>query len=259
MQQVSKGGMSAIASLFADMGDTLILSCLQGHMGRAWTDDAACPHAAQIISGDNCFLAGDSENEDATALASHIPDSFCSPELYIIPQHEGWTARIEEAFGDRAKRFTRYALKKDASGLETERLEAIIREMPPEYRIMPIDARLFEQTRRESWCRDWCSQFDGYADYAHRGLGFTALLGDEPVSGASSYTVYDGGIEIEIDTKKEHRRKGLAAACAARLILACRERGLYPNWDAANQKSLALALKLGYRFDREYPAYAVTL
>ena len=39
------------------------------------------------------------------------------------------------------------------------------------------------------------------------------------MAGASSYTVYDGGIEIEIDTRPDVRRLGLALACGARLIL----------------------------------------
>lgn len=259
MVLVDKGGMPAIAPMFADMGDTLILSCLQGHMGRAWADDAVNPRAAKIVSGDFCFLAGDSEYGDAGALVAHIPEDFCSPGLIIIPEHEGWSARIEEAFGARAERFIRYALHKDLSGLDDERLSRIAGQIPPEYHVVPMDAGLFEQTRREEWSKDFCSQFKDFEDYRRRGVGFVALLGDEPVSGASSYTVYDSGIEIEIDTKKEHRCKGLAAACAARLVLACKERGLYPNWDAANKTSLGLALKLGYRFDKEYPAYRITL
>ncbi len=67
----------------------------------------------------------------------------------------------------------------------------------------------------------------------------------ELVAGASSYAFYKGGIEVEIDTKEEERRKGLALVCAAKLILECLERGLYPSWDAHNKESLALAEKLG--------------
>ena len=77
------------------------------------------------------------------------------------------------------------------------------------------------------------------------------------VSGASSYTVYREGIEIEIGTKQDYRRQGLAAVCGARLILECMKRGLYPSWDAQNKWSVALAEKLGYHFDRAYPAYEV--
>lgn len=51
----------------------------------------------------------------------------------------------------------------------------------------------------------------------------------------SSHTVYQGGIEIEIDTKEEHRcRWGLAQAAAARLIWRL-DRGLHPAWDAHNK------------------------
>lgn len=75
--------------------------------------------------------------------------------------------------------------------------------------------------------------------------------------GASSYSAYLGGIEIEIDTKKEYRRKGLASVCGARLILECISRDLYPSWDAQNLWSAALAEKLGYHFGYEYDAYEI--
>ena len=78
-----------------------------------------------------------------------------------------------------------------------------------------------------------------------------------PVAGASSYYVYPGGIEIQIDTHQDYRRRGLATTAAAGLILACLDRGLYPSWDAANLSSVALAEKLGYQFDHEYTAYEV--
>ena len=77
------------------------------------------------------------------------------------------------------------------------------------------------------------------------------------VSGASSYSRYKNGIEIEIDTKAEFRQKGLAYACGAKLILECLSRNLYPSWDAQNKISVALAEKLGYHYDHEYTAYEV--
>ena len=72
-------------------------------------------------------------------------------------------------------------------------------------------------------------------------------------AGASSYTWYRGGIEIEIDTKAEYRRQGLALCCASALLLHCLERGLYPSWDAATPISVALAEKLGYHFEPRVP------
>lgn len=78
---------------------------------------------------------------------------------------------------------------------------------------------------------------------------------EDIVAGASSYTRYKEGIEIQIDTKRDHRRKGLALVCAAKLILECMDRKWYPSWDAHNLGSLALEKKLGYRYDKEYDVY----
>ena len=77
------------------------------------------------------------------------------------------------------------------------------------------------------------------------------------VSAASSYSRYLRGIDIEIDTVKEERCKGLGSAAAARLILQCLDGGLYPAWDAANKLSVRLAEKLGYEFSREYICYGM--
>lgn len=85
------------------------------------------------------------------------------------------------------------------------------------------------------------------------------MAGDEIVAGASSYTSYEEGLEIEVDTQPDYRRKGLALSCAAKLILECLERGLYPSWDAANQESVALAEKLGYHLDHAYDVYIIQL
>jgi predicted GNAT family acetyltransferase len=78
------------------------------------------------------------------------------------------------------------------------------------------------------------------------------------VAGASSYTRYNEGIEIEVDTIEEERRKGLATIVSAALILRCLDEGLYPSWDAQNMNSVRLAKKLGYEFDHEYTAYEVS-
>ena len=90
--------------------------------------------------------------------------------------------------------------------------------------------------------------------YDHIGA-VDALRDGEVLAGASSYSSYPGGIEIEIDTRKDQRRQGLARACGARLMLECLERGLFPSWDAANKTSAHLAETLGYRFREEYVVY----
>ena len=77
------------------------------------------------------------------------------------------------------------------------------------------------------------------------------------VAGASSFSRYKEGIEIEVDTVPEERRNGFATIACAALILRCLREGLYPSWDAQNMNSVHLSEKLGYEFDHEYVAYEV--
>ncbi len=84
-----------------------------------------------------------------------------------------------------------------------------------------IDGEIYRRAMGESWSADLCSQFRDYEDYRRRGLGVAAMDRHILAAGASSYTVYKQGIEIEVDTRQDYRRKGLALCCAAQLILDC--------------------------------------
>lgn len=258
MIKVSPDIMNNIAPLFSDWEETLIWSCLQGHMGEAWADDTDNPAAAQIITGDFCFFAGDSHCAGARSLVLNIPCDYSRAYIIMVPQNEAWAALIEEAYPGKHEKFTRYAIKKESDVFDRQKLETFARQLPKGYILAPIDERLYNISQNEKWAADFCAQFADFDDYKKRGIGFAILYGNKFVCGASSYTVYDFGIEIEIGTEKAHRRKGLATACAAGLILECLNRGLYPSWDAANKESAALAEKLGYHFDREYSAYEIT-
>jgi len=253
MIEVKKEEMDKIAPLFQGWDETLIWSCLQGYMGKAWACSGEKPGAAQIITGDFCFFAGQPDDE----LIKNIPGNFPSEYILMIPENHKWAAGIERIYKGRYERFMRYALKKEPGVFDRKSLGCHIENLSPEYALKSIDEEIYLKTRQESWSKDLCSQFPTYADYKRYGMGFAVFHGDKLVSGASSYTVYRDGIEIEIDTREDYRRKGLALACASRLILECLDRKLYPGWDAANRESVALAEKLGYHFEREYVTYAV--
>ncbi len=253
MYQLEKHEMKQIAPLFGGWDETLLWSCLQGYMGSAWTDEMPNPKSAQIVTGDFCFFAGIPNAE----LVKNIPADF-TPQFLIMVPHDGlWTDMIEREYPGRCEKFTRYAIKKEPGVFDKEKLRSYISSLPCEYQIRKINEEIYREVFSNSWSEDLCSQFRTYPEYEKFGLGYAVYHQDELVCGASSYTVYDRGIEIEIDTKREYRRKGLALACAARLILDCMDRGLYPSWDAANKASVALAEKLGYHFDKEYTAYAI--
>ena len=151
----------------------------------------------------------------------------------------------------------RYATKKEPDAFDKNKLIRISEGLQAEYTIKLIDEQMYNYCRSNEWCRDLVSQYETYKIYKELGLGVVILKDNIPVSGASSYSSYMGGIEIEIDTRKEYRRRGLASVCGAMLILECIKRGLYPSWEAQNKWSLALSQKLGYHFDYEYTAFEI--
>ena len=244
MRVLSKREMPQIAPLFAALKETMILSCLQGIMGSAVADRLPEPRCARIDVGDFSFISGDPGASGAAALVSE------SRPLLVSLQPD-WETVIRAACPD-AKPFQRYAIKKEPDVFDLQKLRAFAETVPEGYRVMPMDEELFCRCRELPWAMDFCSLFDSWSEFAQMGLGWLALKDGELAAGASSYSVYREGIEIQIETAPEHRRRGLALCCGARLILSCLERGLYPSWDAANLISVALAEKLGYHLQGSY-------
>lgn len=245
--------MTTIAHLFVGRDETFVRSCLQGCMGIAYADSLQQPTSAQISVGDFCFFAGTANDE----LARNRPQNLQSNFAILAPQNHQWEQTIERCLGSRAVRHVRYAVKKEPHVFDEIRLEYFAGQLADGYELRLIDHELYKQIQGLEWARDLCSNFNTYQEYRAHGLGVVAVKDDIIVSGASSYIWFEGGIEIEIDTRKDQRRKGLALACGATLILECLAQGLYPSWDAHNKASLALAEKLGYHFEKEYLVYEV--
>lgn len=243
----------SIAFLFEDWEETMLWSYFQGHMGHAYTDNLQVPRSAQIIVGSFCFLAGMPEE----TLVLNIPADIQSDILLMIPRQEAWCELIESVYQERAFKMKRYAIKKEPDVFDREQLRRYSKTLPKGYRLAAIDEAWYKETRNTEWSVDLTSQFSTYTDYEKHGIGVVAIYQGKLVAGASSYTVYNGGIEIEIDTAPEHREKGLATACGAKLILECLERGIYPSWDAHDLRSVALAEKLGYHMDYSYTTYCI--
>ena len=149
-------------------------------------------------------------------------------------------------------------MKKDISGFDKQRLKSLFSSPPAGYEIRRIDGELFAECLSAPWSQDLVGNYGDFTEYEKLGgMGFVAIKDDQIAAGASAYASGPGYLEIEIDTKMEHRRKGLAYACGSRLIYECLENGIYPNWDAHNPESAHLAQQLGYQFSHTYTAYEV--
>ena len=241
--------------LFRDWQETMVWSCLQGVMGTIYVDSQEHPQTAKAQLGDFCFLAGRPDKEFVLSTPGRGGHEF----MIMVPGDGAWADLIEECCGENARRVVRYAIQKEPDVFDLERLQKLAEGLPKGLIFQMMDERLFRHCKETEWCRDWVAQYDHYAMYQKWGLGVVALKDGEVVSGASSYSGYRGGIEIQIDTRKDCRRQGIACACGAKLILECLKRGWYPSWDAQNPASAALAEKLGYHLDHEYTAFEVMI
>lgn len=237
--------------IFESWDETLIWSCLQGVMGKIYTN--VNENGAMALLGDFAFFAG----KPCEELVRLKPESSNQNFIIMVPQSEEWAKLIEKSYGTNAKRVTRYAIKKEKGIFDIEKLKQAVSCLPNGYELKLLDEEEYYMCQKNEWSKDLVSQYKDYNIYKSLGLGAVALLDGEVVAGASSYSTYKEGIEIEIDTREDHRRKGLAYACGAKLILECLDRGLYPSWDAQNKWSVALAEKLGYHFSHEYVAYEI--
>lgn len=240
-------------ALFGDWQEAILWACLQNVMGEIYVDDPEKPGSAMAVLGDFCFLAGVPDRQMLLYPMQSEEREF----LIMIPKNRAWAESIEESYGERARAVTRHAIKKEKDVFDRGRLKEAVASLNPEYRLKSIDEAVYRECLEHAWSRDLVSQFKDYEMYQRLGLGVAVYHKKELVAGASSYARYREGIEIEIDTREDHRRKGLAYACGAALIQKCLDRGLYPSWDAQNPGSAALAEKLGYHYDREYAAYEI--
>lgn len=233
--------------LFAHWEETMIWSCLQGVMGKIYVTDPISPRSACVFVGSFAFYAGEAERELVTFRLSDF--------VIASARSDEWEMLIAECFPE-ARRVTRYATKKDTV-FDRNKLRTEAERIPDGYTVCRIDGELYGECLKIPFARDFVSSFSDREDYLKNGIGFVVMKNGEIVSGASSYSAYVGGIEIEVDTAVPERRKNLASAACARLICECLDFGVYPSWDAQNKVSLHLAEKLGYEFSHEYTSYEI--
>lgn len=247
--------LKKVAQLYDGWTETCIISCLEGCMGKIYTDNPNDPESAVCILGDFAFYAGIPSEE----LVSYIPEDKQDNEcLIMVGDSPKWEQIFKSVYGDRCELKVRHMIKKNPS-FDRKHLEGLKDNLPEGYSIKEMDLKLADYCRNNGWTREFVNQFDDSEDFIRYGKGFMAIYDGEPVAGSSSYSYYSKGMEVEVITREDHRQKGLATACCAALILYCMDNGLNPSWDAANMNSVRLSAKLGYEYDYQYNSFIIHL
>ena len=248
MQKLEKEQLKIASKFFKETKFYMCKTALQGYMGEVYVDDIENPKFSFAFVERFCFIDGDSNSELAENALANIDKYY-----KVIIANENWFEKIEKVYNNSITDY-RNAIKKDTI-FDKEKLLNYINSLDSEYEIKNINKDLYVRIKETD---SWVTNLGMTVNYEEYGIGFCAInKKDEIVAIVTSDMVYDDGIEINIKVKETERKKGIATALSASIILECIKRNIYPSWDAANSNSLNLARKLGYEYDYEYKIYKI--
>jgi GNAT superfamily N-acetyltransferase len=223
-----------------------VAAVLEGGMGKVFADSRGEPQVALAVL-DFHFPAGDPQNENAAPLLQLL-----HPGDVVIPPAPAWQHLVAATYPGELTVYPREAFR--AEEFDEDKLRRFCQALPPGFELRQVG---LEEVRQFAADLDpaLAYNFRSHEEFITRGVGLGILHHGTFVSGASSAAVGGGKLEIEIQTHPQFRRRGLARAVAAALILYCLEHRLEPCWDAANEPSAVLARQLGFRSTGKYEAY----
>lgn len=132
-----------------------------------------------------------------------------------------------------------------------ETLSAFGGPVPEGCQLRHLDSGLFEHSMMANY---FTGVYGSVEKALEQGIGLCLMRDGEILSEASAGPSANGLIEIGVETKEGHQRRGYATLVCAYLIQECEDLGLgtYWNCDSQNPASIALARKLGYEPEKKY-------
>ena len=218
-----------IKPLFKDIRFFMGNSVLDGVMGKAYVDNTLNPRIAFLVVRRYCFMSGNFSKEK---LKDIINDNF---KNFILIPSDSLKSKIESIYKDSIIKRQRFSIKKEVKFNENK-LKDMVNKIPSKFEIIKINKNLADRIKKE----DFINITD---DYEKNGIGYCCMYNKEIIGVASSNIFYKDGIEVNIRVKENYRRRGIATAMAANLILECLRENKKISWDAYNINSVKLAEK----------------
>ncbi len=213
--------------------------------GKVFTDDPVNPTWAvlQEATFGSLYIAGDVQpvlldqlvadlRQDGDVLVGLRPDD---PRWKLLPPTPDYSGYVRE-FTDRIAQF-------------------LPPEIPEGCRLQQLDHSLSKQILGRNLLIHMYGSIQQALEW---GYGLCLLRNDELLCEAFAGPSANGVIEIGVETNPHHQRKGYASLTCSHLIQQMELRGLTTYWNCASQNlpSVALARKLGYKSEKEYPLMA---
>lgn len=232
----------------------LLEAVLQGDLqGRIFVDDVRSIRSALIISRlDWVYFIGSNDCSDFKREAIAILNQKSSGNYIWFGASDDWRELVKTAVSENVQDFPRFQYRFS---------EEVFRKTPwsASVDILPVNESSLD-TVLLKYYRD-ASFWDSNSHFFNKGFGFFIRDGGEIVSAIMSASVTETEAEIDIHTDESHRRKGYAEMLSRAFIDACLSKGLLPKWDcySGNIPSIALAEKLGFIKDKQYPLIFITI
>ncbi|NHK31150.1 MAG: GNAT family N-acetyltransferase [Asgard group archaeon] len=221
---------------------------LREGIGIAYVNNIENPKAILIGKQMIYFLAGDPDDSCVPELLKQIP----SQRLILVPSEE-WVNKLKEFWEEKLHPYHR--TKFSSKQLDIKHMQEIQKKLPEKLTIKKLTNETI--TKISTQAKTIISMlFQSLDDFLERNFGFCILDGDKIASLAlAASPMYDKHFEIHIETDPGYQRRGLALIICAKIIEYSLQNNLVPHWDADNEPSAKLAIKLGFTEPEKYKAY----
>lgn len=253
IHKVDEALRKKLQPLFAEHNrvDFGIDSILEGQSGKqisVTVDDVINPAVALLTYGSFGVLGGDATHTNAHALVQAIPLP-CA----IQPSPDAWMNLLQISYADKIKKTERFSFNHQF--IVASDMMRIIKQHPYTNNLHEIDTTTAQKMENEEWHKYHLTNYNSAGEFAANAFASGVTIDGVLASVCSAALRCAKGIELNIITLPAFRNKGLAELVAAATIVRAIEQDLIPHWDAANERSARLAMRLGFQPTGSYFTY----
>ena len=116
--------------VFGNTQKTMVRSCCEKIMGKVYGKEGEKLDSAMAVLGDFTFFAGKPDE----VLTAYWPKESREAYRILVPQDAEWERIIEQYYGTKCRKITRYRMKKEPGIFPQEILEKAAASLPKDVR-----------------------------------------------------------------------------------------------------------------------------